>query len=240
MDEIFADVTETVDGILERSTSEDGEDGAMRGVDSAGRHQDELPSNSHRRMAEFTGHLYAPGSGGTLLEAQTGLEITLGIGSGGSGQSDTVDGEHARNESHTREEKFSNRGKDAFLPRREDVEEKCVDPSQELAVSCQDISGGSPVADEESGALMTSGGLAVSSGARGNSTLLYDRGAVEGACRCGCVERLAVASAFAARVRVGLLEAVSRLLWCCTALKKAPFDIRHTYLQRSWRGKENT
>ncbi|CAN0456794.1 unnamed protein product, partial [Ectocarpus fasciculatus] len=29
----------------------------------------------------ITGHLYSPGSGGTLLEAQTGLEISLNVGS---------------------------------------------------------------------------------------------------------------------------------------------------------------
>ncbi|CAB1104012.1 unnamed protein product [Ectocarpus sp. CCAP 1310/34] len=87
MDEIFADVTALIlhgDGFGGSITSSSTSSG---GVGTAAPHG-------------ITGHVYSPGSGGTLLEAQTGLEISLNVDgstTSGSGVSGVGSGEQGMN-----------------------------------------------------------------------------------------------------------------------------------------------
>lgn len=69
MDEIFADVTEIIKrtATTDENNTHDGDGGAS---------------------ARIAGNLYAPGTGGHLLEAQTGLEISLDDAGGAANGSD--------------------------------------------------------------------------------------------------------------------------------------------------------
>lgn len=95
MDEIFADVTDIIRDLGDTATSASQGGTANAPNPTASQRDppevdgDDFSSNPrHSTPPGFNGHLYAPGSGGTLLEAQTGLEISLhseGTIEGGNG-----------------------------------------------------------------------------------------------------------------------------------------------------------
>lgn len=222
MDEIFADVTEIIDEALERSSTEVAvtakaeaaplrapesvEDSARREVDSVGGQQEPLPASSHWRTIDFTGHLYAPGCGGTLLEAQTGLEIALQMGTGDD------DG------SWTRKRELSKGAHETFSVCVREREEKHGDSFRDQVVSNEDVSYRSTgdaaerkrAEENNSGARVALEGVSAWTGAKRKYS--KSRGA-DASCRCGCLERLSATSAFAECVRKGLLETVSRSIW---------------------------
>lgn len=167
----------------------------------------------------ITGHLYSPGSGGTLLEAQTGLEVSLhdgsGSGSGNSGGGNVfgVDGSAERSQagsssgtatlntpsSTERGDRNADSPFDALSEKdRPDWEDPEVTPgaSQRQGKGAT----GSQSNSLGSGA-NTSAGARYEEDARSSSA--------RGECRCGCFDRLSIASAFAERVRRGLLKVVS-------------------------------
>lgn len=191
MDEVFADVTELINTTTSSSSNSSG----------------------------ITGHLYAPGSGGSLVEAQTGLEISLNVDGGAAGV-------------HRREDSASAPGSPAPSGATEQLAARSGGhgASQESAEGSEE--GWRAVRDSPIAATIGGGG---GSGSNGTGQEAYsgvdngDRrrreeyggvrgglgarsGAASGAgggCRCGCRERLAATSAFAERVRTGLLEVVS-------------------------------
>ncbi|CAM9856738.1 unnamed protein product, partial [Scytosiphon promiscuus] len=197
MDEIFADVTDLVRRDLRISSSSSSSSG-------------------------ITGHLYSPGSGGKLLEAQTGLEISLddagsggggagghcylrgtrGSGGGGgdvggaaSGGGDDGEGTGGGNDGIE-----NNRNKDQAFRwgspslACDDSQDASQPESQRIAaVASWSSSEGGSVRGKHLGTSQASQGLR---------------------CRCGCYERLSAASAFAARVRKGLFEVVG---YTCSA-----------------------
>eukprot|EP00903_Cladosiphon_okamuranus_P018116 g16671.t1 len=176
MDEIFADVTALI-----KTTATTNSSGSGAAADN------------------ITGHLYAPGSGGTLLEAQTGLEISL-----------NVDGT-AR--AHRRE------GSVLGSPELESVEHLTVQAgghgtSQESAEGSE--GGTNATSDGSIGIERESAGRGSGDPpSGGGGGVRRGLGAVGvGGCRCGCRERLAATSAFAERVRTGLLEVVG---YTCSA-----------------------
>lgn len=228
MDEIFTDVTQLVrSGHLGSGSTSSG--GGSSNEDDAG---------------GITGHLFSPGGGGTLLEAQTGLEISLDVGGGGgSGGSKRFDADFR----DTNGASFSNARQD---PRTKSPLTYAADTfgrnqegrytqSEDLASSqgiAEGVEGG--MTDRDSPVKTTSGGTRCSesicvgealggegkgdSGGGGfqGSTVEGRRRAGEGSCRCGCFERLSATSAFAERVRKGLLEVVR--MFCAQERRKVP------------------
>ena len=201
MDEIFADVTEIIDNALEKPSTEAAmtaraeaapsrEPGSVEEVESVGGQV-----NSHWGTVDFTGHLYAPGCGGTLLEAQTGLEIALQMGIGDDDGSCTGKRELP---------------KEAFSVRVREREEKRDDSLTDHVVSNRstgDAAERKQVEENDSCARVALEGVSAWTGAKGK----YPRGlGADAGCQCGCLERLAATSAFAECIRKGLLETVSR------------------------------
>lgn len=216
IDEIFADVTEIIDNALERPSTEAAvtteaeaaplrEPGSVEEIESVGGQQEPLQVNSHWRTIDFTGHLYAPGCGGTLLEAQTGLEIALQIGIGDDGGSCTGKRE------------LSKIPYEAFSVCVREREEKCHDSLTDQINSNEDVRYRSPgnmaerkqVEENGSCARVALEGVSAWIGAKEKRS----RGlGADAACQCGCLERLAATSAFAECVRKGLLETASILV----------------------------
>lgn len=182
MDEIFADVTELIgsqlateaangynsDGVPSRAAREESGEGAAR---------------PREPRPAFTGHLYAPGTGGRLLEAQTGIEISLGdtrdATMSGAGQSDDDIREHA-----------------ALSPPY----------GGERTIPTAPVGNADHLARDRT---------------RKDDGNAYASDVESGRCSCGCVDRLAAASAFAERVRRCLRDDVRdddgdeewRVLW---------------------------
>lgn len=181
MDEIFADITELIRG---RCTP-----GATARAPPSGGDQCEAVASgglTPRDCPSFTGHLYSPGCGGTLLEAQTGLEISLhndGVGSGG------VDSNLVA--------AASTGGSPSRLVRQGQTTE-----APAIGGDGRASKGKRGRGDENVGVCTPLDSQALAEVRGGGRQRL-------GGCRCGCVERLATASAFAQRVRQGLLEEAS-------------------------------
>lgn len=214
MDEIFADVTEIIDNGLEKSSMEadmtakaeaapSRELGSVEEVESMGGQQEPLQANSHWWTIGFTGHLYAPGCGGTLLEAQTGLEIALQMGIGDDGGSCTGKRELSKGAN----EAFSVRVHEREKKRDDSLTDQIVSNEHVSYRSTGDTAERKQAEKNDSCARVALEGVSSWTGAKGK----YSRSLGEdAACRCGCLERLAATSAFAECVRKGLLETVSR------------------------------
>lgn len=182
MDEIFVDVTDLVQRDLRSSSGGGG--GCANGDGD-----------------RITGHLYSPGSGGRLLEAQTGLEISLDDdGGGGGGRRGTADRGEAGGDTYVDENNactppmmraISSVGDDSWRDASQPESETDAAVSVAAAATAATCPG-------PEGRLAPGGGLDTSGGSPGRQR-----------CRCGCYERLAATSAFAARVRSDLLKVVS-------------------------------
>lgn len=181
MDEIFADITELIRGRCTPGAT-------ARAAPSDGDQREAVASGglTPRDCPNFTGHLYSPGCGGTLLEAQTGLEISLyddGVGSGGADSNLVATA--------------STGGSPSRLARQGQTIQAPAIGGDGLASKGQSGRGG-----EHEGVFTPLDSQALAEVKGGHRQRL-------GGCRCGCVERLATASAFAQRVRQGLLEEAS-------------------------------
>lgn len=185
MDEIFADITELI-----RTRRTTGSTMGHNAV-SAASLSDFTPDDERRAIPEgraenpaaFTGHVYAPGSGGTLLEAQTGLEISL-HGGGDDGRDIVNATPHNGKE------------QSGATPAGSPLSEEGLG-NVKIAGCDKTVDGDDNVAFAGRGRVLSRSPLA----GVGNQRI--------GECRCGCVERLAVASAFAERVRNGLRDGVT-------------------------------
>lgn len=188
MDEIFVDVTALISSDSSDSSRSSGSGGA-----------------------DITGHLYAPGSGGTLLEAQTGLEISLNVDSDagahrcegsipGSPELSSVAQLTAQGGGHDISQESAEGSEGGTAMRDSPIATNGTSGSNVgIRQACTGRGNGDPPNGEGGGVRR---GLGARSGAVG-----------VGDCRCGCRERLAATSAFADRVRKGLLEVVS-LCFC--------------------------
>lgn len=212
MDEIFADVTQLIRcGPLGSGRSSGGGDNES---DAGG----------------ITGHLFSPGTGGTLLEAQTGLQISLDVGGGSGGE---------RFEAEDRDTGGMLLGNDGQDPHKKLPAKTAADTfglyqegrfsrSNDLLAS-QGRAGGmakrdSPMTTTVGGSNGGSGSWSRSSGevvggtengdSRGGGlqgpVVVGRRRDGERICQCGCFERLSATSAFAEHVRKGLLEVVRK------------------------------
>ena len=208
MDEIFADVT----GLMNTTTTTSS-------------------------TTDITGHLYAPGSGGTLLEAQTGLEISLNVdgraaGAHGMEGSAPVPGSPAL--SGTAEQLTAQSGGHGTSQESAEESEGGGRVRDGPVAATASGSGSSGIGQEaffsgpDNGGRRRSGeGVGVLGGSEAGSGVA---GGGAGGCRCGCWERLAATSAFAERVRTGLLEVVSgELFWfgVCVSTDKAHRLVQH-------------
>lgn len=162
MDEIFADVTELIGSQLATEAA-NGNNPDVAPLRAVREESGEAAARTREPRPAFTGHLYAPGTGGRLLEAQTGTEISLGdtrdATMSGAGQSDDDIREHAALSTPY--------GGERTIPT-------------------------SPVGNADHLARDRT---------RENDGNAYASGFELGRCSCGCVNRLAAASAFAERVR---------------------------------------
>lgn len=191
MDEIFADVTDYIRG--QESAAEILSDNDMTEI--APQPPGEENGDAHNM---FTGHVYTPGSGGHLLEAQTGLEISLGSSAGkGSVRS--------RRES----EKYENESRGAL--NRDCAGSVSWDPASFSPCTPEDSGPEEPSMAAKSSLSQQgrSNGLSAAAAATSGGG---SGGDCVGKCRCGCIERLARASAFAERVRRGLRNEVNGIL----------------------------
>lgn len=180
MDEIFADITEQIRG---RGTAET--------LDDCGDMANDAPQllgqwNADRSAMGFTGHVYAPGGGGLLLEAQTGLEISL------ASTTNDGDSEHVCEvaENLSRGHATSMKGESPtpypYAPEESATVTSAVPTQSSLPQQGENIA------------------------AQPNPISIARRcGKRVGECWCGCIERLAKASAFAERVRQGLRDEVN-------------------------------
>lgn len=180
----------------------------------------------------ITGHLYKPGSGGKLLEAQTGVEISLrDVGEtsshdvGGSGDMDglgeedgTVDGDRQKKNGGVAETRQAvhSRATTAAFPRGgpgvDDREQG--DDSGKIQELFMGGRGREREGGRESGTWekpVAIGKQAQSgAGTRGWGGCMPPGAQGSRRCRCGCFERLAAASAFAERLRRGIFETVNK------------------------------
>lgn len=180
MDEIFADITEYIRGGGTAETHDESGDMANEASQLVG------PWTGDGSAIGFTGHVYTPGGGGHLLEAQTGLEISLASTTSDDNDKDMVEVAGKLSRDHA----ASIRG-DSSTQSSHASEDSTTVISTITAQSSSSQHGEN--IEEHPAAVTTAGGC----------------GERVGECRCGCIERLAKASAFAERVRRGLRDEVN-------------------------------
>lgn len=218
MDEIFADITTLIEAKGTTADSAENVDiSTTARTTPAADETTKISAQSTQARAQrspgksFTGHLYSPGTGGHLLEAQTGLEISLGTGSTSGDirsrreiDNDRPYRENAGDMINHCETRFLGANSRTFgatgLSANPRMTDCAIGDADETMV----------VSDQNDG--IASSDVRSSEQRKISETAAFvDQEASSecaGRCRCGCIERLAAASAFAERVRRGLRDEV--------------------------------